>query len=150
MMCFNIDLDFQSIINQKGAESMLETGRSEVIDLVKKKIDNLNLVSRKDDKSVFLSFGYTTIDMPVEEVKPFLDFMIETKEELIDFRSEEVSIMPLAEKKTDSFKFSSWKDCEVVYLSFGHTMITISHDDFTAVCDFIKDTSNKLNGRPLI
>jgi len=145
MMCFNIDLDFQSIINQKGAESMLETGRSEVIDLVKKKTSNLDLVSGKDDKSVFLSFGYTTIDMPVEEVKPFLDFMIETKEELMGFRSEETSIMPLAEKKTNNFKFTSWKDCNVVYLSLGHTMITISHDDFTAVCDFIKETSNKLN-----
>jgi len=129
---------------------MTDRGRSEVIDLVEKKTSNFNLKSRKDDKSVFLSFGYTTIDMPVEEVKPFINFMIETQEELIDFRSEEASIMPLAEKKTDNFKFTSWKDCNVVYLSFGHTMITISHDDFTAVCDFIKDTSNKLNGRTQI
>jgi len=129
---------------------MTDRGRSEVIDLVEKKTSNFNFKSRRNDKSVFLSFGYTTIDMPVEEVKPFINFMIETQEELIDFRSEEASIMPLAEKKTDNFKFTSWKDCNVVYLSFGHTMITISHDDFTAVCDFIKDTSNKLNGRTQI
>ena len=120
------------------------TVRSEVTDFIKKKTSNLDLVSRIDDKLVHLSFGHTTIDMPAEEVKPFSDFMGETKKELIDLRSEEASIMPLAEKKTDNYEFSSWKDCEVVYLSIGHTMITISHDEFTAVCDFIKETSNKL------
>jgi len=123
---------------------MTDTLGSEVTDLVKKKTNSLNLVSRKDDKSIFLSFGHTTINMPVEEVKPFSDFMVETKKELINFHREEASIMPLAEKKTDNYEFSSWKDCEVLYLSFGHTMITISHDDFTDVCDFIKETSNKL------
>jgi len=83
------------MIYKEGEQTMSDTERSEVIDLVEKKTDNFNLASWRDDKSVFLSFGYTTIAIPINDYEPFCDFITETREELADFRSEEASIMPL-------------------------------------------------------
>ena len=124
---------------------MTDTGRSEVINLVEKKTDNLNLKSQKNDKSVFLSFGYTTIEIPISEFKNILDFASETQDELVDFRREDISIVPLSERKTNSFDLTSLKDCEVMYLGFGHTMITISVKSFKVFSTFIRETYNKLS-----
>ena len=124
---------------------MTDTGRSEVINLVEKKTDNLNLKSQKNDKSVFLSFGYTTIEIPISEFKYILDFASETQDELVDFRREDISIVPLAERKTNHFNLTSWKDCEVMYLGFGHTMITIPVKSFKVFSTFVMETYNKLS-----
>ena len=124
---------------------MTDTGRSEVTDLIGKKTDNFSLKSRRNDKSVFLSFDYTTIEIPVSEFKIFLDFVSETQDELVDFRREDISIVPLAERKTNSFDLTSLKDCEVMYLGFGHTMITIPVKSFKVFSAFIRETYNKLS-----
>ena len=124
---------------------MTETARSEVINLVEKKTDKFNLKSRRNDKSVFLSFGYTTIEIPISEFKNILDFASETQDELVDFSREDISIVPLAERKTNHFDLTSFKDCEVLYLGFGHTMITIPVKSFKVFNAFIRETYNKLS-----
>ena len=124
---------------------MTDTGRSEVINLVEKKTGNFNFKSRRNDKSVFLSFGYTTIEIPISEFKSILDFASETQDELVDLRREDISIVPLAERKTNHFDLTSFKDCEVLYLGFGHTMITIPVKSFKVFNAFIRETYNKLS-----
>ena len=124
---------------------MTDTGRSEFVNLFEKKTGNFNFKSRRNDKSVFLSFGYTTIEIPISEFKAILDFVSETQDELVDFSREDSSIFPLADRKTNSFDLTSWKDCEVMYLGFGHTMITISVKSFKVFNAFIGETYNKLS-----
>ena len=111
----------------------------EFSDIAKKEAGKFNLTSLRNDKSVLLIFDeYTTIAIPIDDLKQFCDFIKDTRDELADLGREDVSIIPLAEKKTDHFNLTSWKDCGVVYLNFNHTMITVQIDEFPAVSDFIE------------
>ena len=122
---------------------MTDRGRSEFVNLFEKKTGNFNLKSRRNDKSVFLSFGYTTIEIPISEFKAILDFVSETQDELVDFSREDSSLFPLAERKTNHFNLTSFKDCEMLYLGFGHTMITITVKSFKVFSAFVRETYDK-------
>ena len=50
----------------------------------------------------------------------------------------------LAERQTDYFNLSSWKDDETVFLNVGFISMSIPINDFNNFYDFIRETNNNL------
>jgi len=58
---------------------MSKTTKSKFKDLAEMELDNMDLISWRDDELVFLNIGFITISIPLDDFNSFYDFITETQ-----------------------------------------------------------------------
>lgn len=61
---------------------MAEAEKGKAVNLAEKQTGYFNLSSWKDDETVFLTIGFVSLSIPIDEFKNFYDFVTETNNKL--------------------------------------------------------------------
>ena len=68
--------------SSKEEVGMAEAEKSKAVNLAEKQTGYFNLSSWKDDETVFLSIGFVSMSIPINDFKNFHDFITETNNKL--------------------------------------------------------------------